>query len=289
LSRAFPEGEVDVNELALFAGIGGGLLGTKWLLGFHTVCYVEIDGYCIDVLKARIAEGLLDDSPIWGDIKTFDGKPWSGSVDIITAGFPCQPFSVAGKRKADRDDRNLWPETIRVIREVRPRYALLENVPGLLHGSHGYFGRVLGNLAESGYDARWRIVSAADVGAPHLRKRLWILAYDESSGLGREYEGGFQPEVERGCEEVGNTDSECLQGQRSGCESGESQSEQLSGAAGTTEGWWDGDPAERATEPRVGRLADGIPDRMERQKGIGNAQVPAVVALAWELLTGGGR
>ncbi len=164
-----------MNELALFAGVGGGVLGGR-LLGWRSVCYVEKDAYCVKILRARIAEGYLCDAPIWGDIKTFDGRPWSGCVDIITAGFPCQPFSVAGKRKGADDDRNLWPETLRVIREVRPRYAFCENVPGLIGGDHGYFGRILNDLSESGYDARWRIVSAADVGAPHLRKRLWILA-----------------------------------------------------------------------------------------------------------------
>jgi len=163
-----------MNEMALFAGAGGGLLGGS-LLGFRTVCYVENNPYCVEVLRARISEGYLCDAPIWDDIKTFDGRPWAGYVDVVTAGFPCQPFSVAGKQKGKADDRNLWPDTIRVIREVRPRYALLENVPNLL--SNEYMGTIFGDLAESGYDCRWRIVSAADVGAPHLRKRLWILGY----------------------------------------------------------------------------------------------------------------
>jgi DNA (cytosine-5)-methyltransferase 1 len=192
-----------MNELCLFAGAGGGLLGSK-LLGFRTVCYVEREKYCIEILKARIRDGCLDNAPIWDDIKTFDGKPWSGCVDIITAGFPCQPFSVAGKRQGADDDRNMWPETIRVIREIRPRFCLLENVPGLLSGTHGYFGTVLGDLSESGYDARWRIVSAADVGAPHLRKRLWILAHSrEFRRRGRCYgDAGRQVgtlQVERPC------------------------------------------------------------------------------------------
>jgi len=163
-----------LRELSLFSGAGGGLLGSR-LLGFRTVCYVENNPYCIEVLKARIREGYLCDAPIWGDIKTFDGRPWAGCVDVVTAGFPCQPFSVAGKQKGEADDRNMWPETIRVIREVRPPYALCENVSGIIGGSHGYFGRILDDLSQSGYDARWRIVSAADVGAPHLRKRLWIV------------------------------------------------------------------------------------------------------------------
>ena len=165
-----------MNELALFAGAGGGLRGSR-LLGWETVCYVENNLYCIEVLRARIKDGYLCDAPIWGDIRTFSGRPWRGLVDVVTAGFPCQPFSVAGKQKGKSDDRNLWPETIRVIREVRPKYALLENVSGLL--ANEYIRTIFGDLAESRYDARWRIISAGDVGAPHLRKRLWILGYSK--------------------------------------------------------------------------------------------------------------
>ena len=128
------------------------------------------------VIRARIRDGLFDDAPIWDDARTFDGVPWRGLVDVISAGFPCQPFSVAGKRRGEDDPRNLWPDTLRIIREVRPSYAFLENVPGLLAG-HGYFGRILGDLAEAGFDAEWIVLSAADAGANHLRKRLWILAY----------------------------------------------------------------------------------------------------------------
>lgn len=119
------------RELSLFSGAGGGLLGTK-LLGWRPVCYVEKDPYCQRVLQARIRDGYLDDAPIWDDINTFDGRRWRGCVDIVTAGFPCQPFSMAGRRKGDSDERNLWPDTVRVIREVGPRVVLLENVAGLL-------------------------------------------------------------------------------------------------------------------------------------------------------------
>jgi len=171
-----------MNELALFAGAGGGLLATKWMLGWRTVCYVENAAYPVEVLKARIRDGLLDDAPIWDDARTFDGRPWRGCVDIVTAGFPCQPFSLAGQQRAERDERNMWPDTIRIVGEVRPRWCLLENVPGLLAGSHGYFGTILRELAESGYDARWRVLSAAEVGAPHRRDRLWIAAHASESG-----------------------------------------------------------------------------------------------------------
>ena len=160
--------------LSLFTGVGGGELAAQHILGWRTVCYVEWDDYCQRVLQARIADGVLHDAPIWDDVRSFDGRPWRGCVDIVTAGFPCPAFSVAGKQRAGDDPRNMWPDTARIIREVRPRRVLLENVPGLL-GSHGYFGQVLGDLAACGYDARWDCVSASTVGANHQRDRLWII------------------------------------------------------------------------------------------------------------------
>lgn len=169
-----------MNELALFAGAGGGLLASRWLLNWRTVCAVEIDPYRQAVLLARQADGLLDPFPIWPDVRDFDGRPWRGIVDVVTAGFPCQPFSVAGRRRGADDERNRWPDTIRVLREVRPRFALLENVPGLL--AHEYVRTIFGDLAEAGFDAEWCVLGADDVGAPHRRKRLWILAHARRAG-----------------------------------------------------------------------------------------------------------
>lgn len=167
-----------MRELSLFSGSGGGLLAGK-LLGWKPIGYVEKDEYCQQVIAQRIRDGLLDNAPIFSDIKVFLDSGcaglYRGVTDIITAGFPCQPFSAAGKRKGVGDSRNLWPETMECIRQIRPQYAFLENVAGLI--SNGYIRTVLGDLAEGGYDSRWRIVSAADVGAPHRRDRLWILAY----------------------------------------------------------------------------------------------------------------
>ena len=148
---------------------------------FRTVAYIEWDKYCQQVIQSRIEDGHLDDAPIWDDIKSFDGRPWRGTVDILSAGFPCQPHSNAGLRKGADDDRDLWPDTLRVISEVAPRIGiLLENVPGILVGADGrppYGGTVVGELAEIGYDAEWRVVSAADAGAPHLRQRWWLMAH----------------------------------------------------------------------------------------------------------------
>lgn len=179
-----------MNVLDLFAGAGGSALAAK-LLGWKTVCAVEKDPYCQASLLARQGDRILEPFPIWDDVTTFSGKPWNGFIDIVTAGFPCQPFSVAGRRKGKDDERNLWPDTIRIIRESGARVAFLENVPGLL--SSGYFGTILRDLAESGFCVRWRVLSAAEVGAPHKRDRLWILAYrdDASHAQGERAQGGI--------------------------------------------------------------------------------------------------
>ena len=171
-----------LTELSLFSGYGGFSLGLRLAgLEVRTIGYVEIEPYCQDIIKARIRDGLLDDAPIWPDIRAFDGEQCFGMVDIVTAGFPCQPHSTAGKRRGIEDARNLWPDTLRVIGEAGPRFVLLENVPGIL--SNGYAGTVVGQLSEIGYDARWGLVPAAAVGAPHLRWRWWCLAHSNQCRL----------------------------------------------------------------------------------------------------------
>lgn len=184
-----------MNELSLFSGAGGGLLATKHLLGWNCVGYVEWDDYCCKVLEQRIKDGYLDDSPIWNfDIRIFNcffAQQYKGVVDVVTAGFPCQPFSVAGKQQGEADERNMWPATIECVRIVGPRYVFLENVPGLRCSRRkkdntekkeaSYFGRILSDLAEAGYHARWCVLGADDVGAPHKRKRLWVVGYSTES------------------------------------------------------------------------------------------------------------
>ena len=174
------------TELSCFSGYGGFGLGLK-LAGIptRTICYIENDDYCQRILQARIRDGFLDDAPIWDDIKTFDGTPWAGQVDILTAGFPCQPHSNAGKRLGKEDSRNLWPDTLDVIRVVGPRYVLLENVRGLVDGANPYSAEVIGSLSEAGYNAVWGLHSAAEAGAPHLRWRWWCLAYLDNSAKSR--------------------------------------------------------------------------------------------------------
>lgn len=176
-----------MNELHLFAGAGGGILGSS-LLGFRTVCAVELEPYPASVLLARQNDGLLPPFPVWDDVRTFDGRPWRGLVDVVSGGFPCQDISAAGKGAGiDGARSGLWREMHRIINEVRPEFAFLENSP-LLVGRG--LARVLGDLAEIGYDAEWLVLGADDVGAPHVRKRIWILAHDpHANGLQRPQQG----------------------------------------------------------------------------------------------------
>lgn len=337
--------ETGLRELALFAGAGGGILGGL-LLGWRTVCAVEIEEYPRAVLLQRQLDGILPQFPIWDDVRTFDGKPWKGKVDVISGGFPCQPFSLAGKQKRERDERNMWPETARIIREIGPGKVLLENVPGLTAAQkiiivivqkmgqldffsnnspkqgtrfirriiktiegRSYFGRILRDLAQMGYDAKWGVLGAVHAGAPHRRHRIWIVANtsggrchkqkkreDKQSRRGK----AVSPGVANGRENVPNTDCELLDtGRKStkwnhganidSCSAGKTladtacfyaqgcnyeQGEIQSGGGD----WW-------STEPRLDRVAYGVADRVDRLKAVGNGQVPAVAALAWKMLT----
>ena len=171
----------EVNELALFAGYGGGILG-GYLLGWRTVCAVEVAPDARERLMARQDDGSLRPFPIWDDVSTFDGKPWAGRVDVISGGFPCQDISVAGKGAGITGARSgLWGEFARIIGEVRPQFVFVENSPALV--ARG-LGTVLGDLAALGLDARWGVLGAVHAGAPHKRERIWIVGQvpDASGG-----------------------------------------------------------------------------------------------------------
>lgn len=167
-----------MNAVSLFTGAGGADLAAL-LLGWRSIAYVEIEEYFQQVIAQRISDGILPRAPIFGDIRLFnrDGyaRRYRGMADIIIAGPPCQPFSSAGSRKGGKDPRNMWPHTIECIRIIRPRFALLENVPGFL--SRPYGREVFGALAEAGYDADWCVLGVDDCNGPHRRKRVWVLAY----------------------------------------------------------------------------------------------------------------
>jgi site-specific DNA-cytosine methylase len=182
--------DVDFTVLSLCSGYGGLDLGIRLAVPCaRTVCYVEREISACKILAARMSEGSLDAAPIWTDLRSFNGLPWRGRVHCIAAGYPCQPFSHAGKREGAKDERHLWPHVERIIGEVEPLFVFLENVEG--HLSLG-FREVANSLRKMGYQGEAGIFSAEEVGAPHLRKRLFVLAYSaggrrgelwESSGL----------------------------------------------------------------------------------------------------------
>ena len=244
-----------MNELALFAGSGGGILGGK-LLGWRTVCAVEWDQYAASVLAQRQNDGFLEAFPIWDDVQTFDGRPWQGIVDVISGGFPCQDISVAGKGAGiDGERSGMWKHMARIIGEVRPQFVFVENSPNLVRNG---LARVLGDLAALGYDARWGIIGADDVGFRHRRKRMWILAYTES-GKAR------------------------IKTQRERRKGATRRSADRRGSAATRATHTTKEPARLV--PRVGGVAHGVAHRVDRLKAIGNGQVPAVAARAWRILS----
>jgi DNA (cytosine-5)-methyltransferase 1 len=292
-----------LRELALFAGAGGGILGGR-LLGWRTVCAVEREQYPAAVLAARQNDGTLEAFPIWSDVCTFDGRPWRGLVDVVSGGFPCQDVSVAGKGAGLEGERSgLWREFARIIREVQPPYAFIENSPMLV--TRG-LNVVLQDLAQMGYDASWGVVSASDVGAPHQRKRIWIYATHSShqrcDEWGSDWEERYvlhnsnwdatQGKSERngrkhrtgavGADVVNSVRNRPQGGGQNGstarqvglCSGAGSDEEQS--VLASTDQW--------AVKPSICKVVDGMADRVDRLKAAGNGQVPLCAAVAWATL-----
>jgi len=199
-----------LTHINLFSGHGGWDIAIQqWIeqtnqkLELRTVLYCEIESYCQQVIAQRQRDGLLSpEACIWDDVRTLNLEGFRGAIDILSASAPCQPFSVAGKQRQDQDERDMFPDTLRLISECRPRTLVLENVAGVLSTGSGkrrpYIERVLCQLTEIGYtDIRWEILSAKDVGAPHLRKR-WLCIAKLADTEGERYRGGIS--TQRGTE-----------------------------------------------------------------------------------------
>ncbi len=302
----------------LFAGHGGGLLADL-ILGHKPTVAVEWDRYACAVLRERAAEGWFPGLSVWeGDVRMFDPSEYAGSVDVIHAGFPCQDISVAGRQAGvgEGTRSGLYREVLRIAGVVGPRYLFLENVSAILGNG---LGTVLADLASMGYDSRWLCIRASDVGAPHHRDRWFLLAYAnlssgsdalgeqcfnkkhyefgkrspllcDSCGAGlegahdnRESSEGLQQKPCKRCEDVSNTECKRQQGQGKYVNAKHSTQgsnrEATESEYGCSSNIW-------ATEPGLGRVANGIPNRVHRLKGLGNAQVPLQAAAAWRLLGG---
>jgi len=266
-----------VNELALFAGAGGGILGGH-LLGWRTVCAVEWEPYAASVLVQRQNDGILPPFPIWDDVQTFDGKPWRGIVDVVSGGFPCQDISAAGKGAGiDGERSGMWREMARIIAEVEPTFAFIENSPMLR--TRG-LGVVLNDLAEMGFDARWGCISASAVGANHKRDRMWIVGKSKRKGLEGQRSQSGEEEISKSWNASALAYAENKRYVWRQWSMGFAEQEHNGGRSkknGCGE-WWE-------VEPDVGRVVDGVAARVDRLKAIGNGQVPAVAATAWQLLT----
>ena len=178
-----------MRHIGLFAGIGGFELAARWM-GWNTIAWSEWDPFCQKVLSYHFPEAKG-----YGDIKQADFTDFRGQCDILTGGFPCQPYSVAGKRLGKEDERHLWPEMLRAIREIRPRWIIGENVRGLLSWNEGLvFEEVCTDLESEGYEVQAFIIPAAGVNAPHRRERVWIIANASSPRKHREYRNDYEKE-----------------------------------------------------------------------------------------------
>ena len=311
-----PSNDGCLRELALFAGAGGGILGGH-LLGWRTVCAVEWEQYPASVLCARQNDKILPPFPIWDDVQTFDGKPWRGIVDVVSGGFPCQDISAAGKGTGiDGERSSMWKHMARIIGEIRPQYAFVENSPMLV--TRG-LERVLANLTSIGYDCKWVVMGAADVGANHKRNRIWIRArrndvfsHSEHDRL-RRWEQQ-QKSIKKEARNVADTDLPQFKRERQpfGVYEGLTRvrdngafisndtnikktrrSEYKEFVSTTKNCNWKtnniesiGRSEQWATEPNVGRVANGVASRVDRLKAIGNGQVPLCAATAWRILSG---
>jgi DNA (cytosine-5)-methyltransferase 1 len=254
-----------MNVLALCAGIGGLELGLKIANpAARCVCYVEGEAYAAAILVKRMGEGWLDEAPVWSDVRTFDGCPWRGEVDCITGGYPCQPFSIAGQKLGEQDERHLFPDIRRIIGEVQPERCFFENVAG--HLSLG-FEAVANDLQEMGYRVAAGLFTAEEVGATHKRERVFIMAHSLSRI-------GERPRVDEGDGKTRSLDRKLGRGS---C-----HIPLFPPGRSNISAWKRHYPL--PVESTIRGMADGRSDRADRLRAAGNAVVPLVAAYAWRTL-----
>lgn len=248
-----------MNVLDLFSGIGGFSLGLE-RAGMRTIAFCEIDPYCRRVL-AKHWPGV----PIHEDIRELTSSDISEPVDVICGGFPCQPWSLAGKRCGDKDDRDLWPQMRRIVADIKPRWVIGENVPGLDDKRFMGLDRTISDLEKLSYQAVPFEIPACAVDAPHKRSRLWIVAHADEQGP-----QGWHSRIlqERTSERTIGPGGAFLP--QPGCRGSEpTRGEKRRSTS----------PPRWRAEPNVGRVANGIPNRVDRLRALGNAVVPQIPEL----------
>ena len=272
-----------INTLSAASGVEGIGIGLRTIIPTVTRCYVEREISAIEILRSRMENETIDTAPVWDDLRTFDARAWRGKVDLIHAGIPCQSFSVAGKRTYGDDERNLWPDFRRCIIGLGiPEFVFIENVPGFLRY---YYDTIRPELRAMGYETEEGLFSAAETGAPHLRERVFVLAY--RSGQPRDLQQRrARPELNRISGKFSDTGKPRLEGFRSAWE--KERGETLPGLpiyppGRNHEGEWSQLLRKVPEfEPSVCRVVDGIPERLhERLASLGNAVVPIVAAYAF--------
>lgn len=286
----------DLRGIALCAGVGGLELGLHIAEPqYRTVCYVEREAFVAAAIVARMADEALGDAPLWDDVTTFDGRPWRGKVHILTGGYPCQPFSFAGKRLGEEDPRHLWPHIRRIIGELDPEWCFFENVEG--HMSLGA-DTVFRDLCELGFTVKAGLFSAAEVGASHQRRRLFIVAHADKVPLLHEDRTGageqsLQAEGRRGCGGLTIRDRESRptvdpvvdadEGLRCGSNEG-FQLPVFPPAPFEFERWAPVLDRHPYLQPELFGLGDGVADWVDRSHAAGNGVVSLAAAYAWRTL-----
>jgi DNA (cytosine-5)-methyltransferase 1 len=280
-------GVLDLNGLALCSGVAALERGIESIIpGSRTICYVEGETYPASVLASKMESGSVPKAPIWSNVRTFNGKPWRGKVSFLSGGFPCQPYSKAGKQLADKDPRDLWPDFARIIGEVRPHFIFLENVPNVVKWA---LPTVCKDLSKMGYDAAWCVVAASEVGAPHKRSRWFLFAYSNDSvkHVMRFYEPQSSPQEfeEKICYSNGDRRGEYAnaKGRKRIFGQGELEGDRSKNFS-SIDTFKDSSSEHWKDEPRMGRMVDGVADWVHRMRACGNGVVPQQAAYAYSIL-----
>lgn len=288
-----PQRHEEIRGISLCAGVGGLDLGLHLAEpGYRTVCYVERNCFAAAALVARMADTSLAEAPVWDDLRSFDGRPWRGKVHLVSAGYPCQPFTLSGLRRGKDDPRHLWPEVARIVSEIEPEWVFFENVPG--HLTLG-FQDVAGELQDMGYRVAACVLSAAEVGGSHTRERMFILGHADVQGIRQSRLHSVEPGragVPKRPEPDGQPNGPQEPGRVLDVALGSVEGRRLEGGPlpvfppepGDIAQWRETLDRRPDLKPGILRLDHGLASGMDRTAAAGNGVVPLAAARAFQLL-----